>query len=134
MAGEDVLALNQRDRDRLKELHAVIRGRQGVCEAARHLGLSPRQKLFHTHGTSPPTPKRWSVSEMMTLLPDTDSACPRHHDSSLRVRPRISSHFGACAGRADAGRRAAGDGVTSSRSGNAADARPPPRPGGLAAP
>ena len=43
MAGEDVLALNQRDRDRLKELHGVIRGRQKVCEAARHLGLSRRQ-------------------------------------------------------------------------------------------
>lgn len=43
MAGEDVLALSQRDRDRLKELHAVIRRRQGVCEAARHLGLSRRQ-------------------------------------------------------------------------------------------
>ena len=43
MAGEDVLALNQQDRDRLKELHAVIRGRQKVGEAARHLRLSPRQ-------------------------------------------------------------------------------------------
>ena len=43
MGGEDVLALNQRDRDRLKELHAVIRGRQGLVEAARHLGLSRRQ-------------------------------------------------------------------------------------------
>ena len=43
MAGEDVLALNQRDRDRLKELHAVVRGQQQVGEASRHLGLSPRQ-------------------------------------------------------------------------------------------
>jgi hypothetical protein len=43
MAGEDVLALNQRDRDRLKEIHAVVRGRQTVCEVARHLGLSRRQ-------------------------------------------------------------------------------------------
>ena len=43
MAGEDVLALTQRDRDRLKELHAVIKGRQKVGEAARHLGLSRRQ-------------------------------------------------------------------------------------------
>jgi Transposase and inactivated derivatives len=43
MAGEDVLALNQQDRDRLKELHAVVRGQQKVGEAARHLGLSPRQ-------------------------------------------------------------------------------------------
>jgi hypothetical protein len=43
MAGEEVLALNQRERDRLKELHAVIRGRQSVGEAARHLGLSRRQ-------------------------------------------------------------------------------------------
>jgi transposase len=43
MAGEDVLALNQRDRDRLKELHAVIKGRQKLGEAAKHLGLSRRQ-------------------------------------------------------------------------------------------
>src|SRR5216117_3467517 len=48
-----------------------------------------------------------------------------------RVRARISWHFGASAGRADARRRDAGDVVTSSRSGNAADARPPPRPSGL---
>ena len=41
--------------------------------------------------------------------------------------------FGASAGRADAKRREAGDVVTSSRSGNAADARPPPRPEGLPA-
>jgi len=40
-------------------------------------------------------------------------------------------HFGASAGRADARRRDAGDAVPSSRSGNAADARPPPRPVGL---
>jgi len=33
-------------------------------------------------------------------------------------------HFGASAGRADARRRDAGDAVSSSRSGNAADARP----------
>src|SRR2546426_10824322 len=50
---------------------------------------------------------------------------------TLRVRARISWHFGASAGRADARRRDAGDVVTSSRSGNAADARPPPRPSGL---
>lgn len=43
MAGEDVLALSQRDRDRLKELHAVIRRRQTVAEAARHMGVSRRQ-------------------------------------------------------------------------------------------
>ena len=43
MDGEDVLALNQRDRDRLKELHAVIKGRQKLGEAAKHLGLSRRQ-------------------------------------------------------------------------------------------
>src|SRR6266571_5252779 len=35
------------------------------------------------------------------------------------------------AGHGDARRRDAGDVVTSSRSGNAADARPPPRPSGL---
>jgi hypothetical protein len=40
-------------------------------------------------------------------------------------------HFGASAERADARRRDAGDAVPSSRSGNAADARPPPRPFGL---
>jgi len=43
MAGEDVLALTQRDRDRLKELHAVIRRRQTVAEAARHMRVSGRQ-------------------------------------------------------------------------------------------
>ncbi len=43
MAGEDVLALNQRDRDRLKELHAVVRRQQKVGVAARNLGLSSRQ-------------------------------------------------------------------------------------------
>jgi DNA-binding Lrp family transcriptional regulator len=43
MAGEDVLALTQRDRDRLKELHAVIRKRQTMAEAARHMGVSRRQ-------------------------------------------------------------------------------------------
>ena len=43
MAGEDVLALTQRDRDRLKELHAVVRGRQTVAAAAQHMGLSRRQ-------------------------------------------------------------------------------------------
>src|SRR6184192_838001 len=48
-----------------------------------------------------------------------------------RVRAKISWHFGASAGRADARRRDAGDVVASSRSGNAADARPPPRPSGL---
>jgi DNA-binding Lrp family transcriptional regulator len=37
------LALSQRDRDRLKEIHAVIRRRQQVGEAARHLSLSRRQ-------------------------------------------------------------------------------------------
>ncbi len=43
MAGEDVLALTQRDRDRLKELHGVIRRRQTVAEAAEHMGVSRRQ-------------------------------------------------------------------------------------------
>jgi hypothetical protein len=52
----------------------------------------------------------------------------------LRVRAIISWHFGASAGPADARRRDAGDVVTSSRSGNAAAARPPPRPGGLPVP
>jgi len=49
----------------------------------------------------------------------------------LRVRAKISWHFGASAEWADARRRDAGDVVTSSRSGNAADARSPPRPKGL---
>jgi len=52
----------------------------------------------------------------------------------LRVRARISWHFGASAGQADARRRDAGDVLTSSRSGNAADACPPPRPAGLRLP
>src|SRR5881396_718608 len=54
--------------------------------------------------------------------------------SRLRVRARISWHFGASAGQADARRRDAGDVVISSRSGNAADACPPPRPAGLRLP
>jgi DNA-binding Lrp family transcriptional regulator len=41
--GEGLLALSQRDRDRLKELHGVIRGQQGLRDAARHLGLSTKQ-------------------------------------------------------------------------------------------
>jgi hypothetical protein len=41
------------------------------------------------------------------------------------------THFGASAGRAAARRRDAGDAVTSSRSGNEAAARPPPRAEGL---
>src|SRR5213078_4388193 len=52
----------------------------------------------------------------------------------LRVRARISWLFGASAGQADARRRDAGDVVISSRSGNAADACPPPRPAGLRLP
>src|SRR5213592_2836206 len=52
----------------------------------------------------------------------------------FRVRARISWHFGASAGQADARRRDAGDVVISSRSGNAADACPPPRPAGLRLP
>src|SRR5436190_15375147 len=51
-----------------------------------------------------------------------------------RVRAKISWHFGASAGRADARRRDAGDVVISPRSGNAADACPPPRPAGLRLP
>lgn len=43
MRGEGFLPLSQRDRDRLKELHGVIKGRVRVCEAAGHLGLSRRQ-------------------------------------------------------------------------------------------
>jgi hypothetical protein len=41
--GEELLALSQRDRDRLKELHGVIRGQQNLREAARHLRLSTKQ-------------------------------------------------------------------------------------------
>ena len=41
--GKGLLALNQRDRDRLKELHGVMRGQQELRGAAQHLGLSVRQ-------------------------------------------------------------------------------------------
>ena len=41
--GEGLLALSQRDRDRLRELHGVIRGQQGLRDAAEHLGLSTKQ-------------------------------------------------------------------------------------------
>ncbi|MBP1689384.1 MAG: hypothetical protein H6Q33_5527, partial [Deltaproteobacteria bacterium] len=54
--------------------------------------------------------------------------------SLLGVRAKTSSHSGASAGRADARRRDAGDAVTSSRSGNAADARTPPSPQGMRPP
>lgn len=40
---EGVLALSQRDRDRLNELHGVIRGEIGTGVAGRRLGVSPRQ-------------------------------------------------------------------------------------------
>jgi DNA-binding Lrp family transcriptional regulator len=43
MAEEGFLALSQRDRDRLKELHGVIRRQIAVREAARRVKLSPRQ-------------------------------------------------------------------------------------------
>jgi DNA-binding Lrp family transcriptional regulator len=43
MQGEDRLALSQKERDRLREIHAVIRGRLKTAEAAAHLGLSRRQ-------------------------------------------------------------------------------------------
>src|SRR5207253_2095430 len=60
--------------------------------------------------------------------------CPILVVPILRVRARISWHFGASAGQADARRRDAGDVVISSKSGNAADACPPPRPAGLRLP
>jgi DNA-binding Lrp family transcriptional regulator len=41
--GEGLLALSQRDRDRLKELHGVMRGQQRLRDAAEHLGLSTKQ-------------------------------------------------------------------------------------------
>jgi hypothetical protein len=41
--GEGLLALSQRDRDRLKELHGVIRGHQQLGDAAAHLGVSTKQ-------------------------------------------------------------------------------------------
>lgn len=43
MQREDRLALSQKERDRLKEIHGVIRGRLKAAEAAAHLGLSRRQ-------------------------------------------------------------------------------------------
>jgi len=43
LQGKGLLALSQRDRDRLKELHGVIRGRQELKDAAQHLGLSTKQ-------------------------------------------------------------------------------------------
>jgi hypothetical protein len=51
--------------------------------------------------------------------------------SLVRACAEMNSHSGASAGRADARRRDAGDAVPSSRSGSAADVRPPPRPCGL---
>ena len=58
MAGEDVLALTQRDRDRLKELHAVIRRRQTVAEAARARSLF-QVKFVHNVARLGETPAGW---------------------------------------------------------------------------
>ena len=69
----------------------------------------------------------WLKGETASFGP----AIPRSCQVSLRVRAKISWHFGASAGWADARRRDAGDVMTSSRSGNAADALLPPRPAGL---
>ena len=43
MAEEAVLALTQKDRDRLKELHALVRGQLRSGQVAQRLGLSSRQ-------------------------------------------------------------------------------------------
>jgi len=43
MQGEDRLALSQKERDRLREIHAVIQRRLKTGEAAAHLDLSRRQ-------------------------------------------------------------------------------------------
>jgi len=55
----------------------------------------------------------------------------RDFRSAGPIRNKHSAVHSGSAGRADARRRDAGDAVPSSRSGNAADARPPPRPYGL---
>jgi hypothetical protein len=65
-----------------------------------------------------------------TTTPNRDEQVFGRAGGTRGVRAKISSHFGASAGRADARRRDAGDVVTSSRSGNAADAHAPPRPAG----
>lgn len=41
--GEERLALSQKERDRLKELHTVLAGQLKVGEAAKRLSVSPRQ-------------------------------------------------------------------------------------------
>ena len=41
--GEERLALSQKERDRLKELHTVLAGQLKVGAAAKRLSVSPRQ-------------------------------------------------------------------------------------------
>jgi hypothetical protein len=61
-----------------------------------------------------------------------ERAVTHERDQNAKIRPLMRQS--PSAGWADARRRDAGDVRTSSRSGNAADARPPPRPFGLRPP
>ena len=83
------------------------------------------------HGVTFDEASTVSGDPLAMLMADPDHSAGERRCLLLRVRTKIGSHSGASAGRADARRRDAGDVVTSSRSGNAADARPPPRPEGL---
>ena len=98
--------------------------------------ISPRRSSLGAHASSVP----W-VSDILhagcvrSQEPAEKNPWQLAKDFRLRVHARISWHFGASAGQADARRRDAGDVMTSSRSGNAADTRlSPPRPAGLRPP
>jgi hypothetical protein len=80
-------------------------------------------------GISCAVPARQSRTWQCSCKTGDIAECQPIIAQALRVRATISSHFGAIAGQADARRCDADDVVTSSRSGNEADADACPQPG-----
>jgi len=100
----------------------VVRKHHDAVRMAIHQGR-PRDSEAETRRRQNRTSRR-RVAECVAEL----------MNQSTKGSRKNKLHFGASAGQADARRRDAGDVVISSRSGNAADARPPPRPAGLRLP
>ena len=100
----------------------VVRKHHDAVRMAIHQGR-PRDSEAETRRRQNRTSRR-RVAECVAEL----------MNQSTKGSRKNKLHFGASAGQADARRRDAGDVVISSRSGNAADARPPPRPRRAAAP
>jgi hypothetical protein len=103
--------------------------------------VARRRRRAWILGERPRAPQAYSTVRRGARGSATQPTCPypppqqeAGEKRGLRVRATTSSHLGAMAGWADARRGGADDVVTSSGSGNAADARPPPRPGGLRLP